>query len=224
MSLSPRLLVVALLLLVVPAGVTALFLSSQSRSAAADGAQPGGMIGGRLVPIAGSPADARLGGLDVELVAIAPDGVARTLVRAAADEDGRFLIEAPAIVGHYELRAGGGAWQPAAQPFSLLRGPPSGETTVHLRPAARLALSFVRRSGLAVRGGQWQLDGAAGSGWLPAFGGTRIERSGKFSGAAFEIDGLPPIRGRLRIDLGGGERVEIVLNLAVGENRHTVEL
>jgi hypothetical protein len=54
--------------------------------------------------------------------------------------------------------------------------------------------------------------------------GTRIERRGKFSGSTLAIDGLPPLRATLAVDLGGGESVEIVLNLAVGENRHTVEL
>jgi len=223
-SLSPRLLVVALLLLVVPAGVTALFLSKQARFLVTDGAQPGGVIGGRLAAVAGSPPTLSFDGVEVELLAVAPDDVARTLARTTADAEGRFLIEAAAIDGHYELRAGGDAWQRSVQPFTLLRGHPQDGTTVHMRPAARLVLEFVKRSGLAVRGGEWQLEGEGNSGWVSAWIGARIERRGKFSGTTLEIGGLPPLNARVTVDLGGGESVEIVLNLAVGENRHTVEL
>lgn len=224
MSLSPRLLVVALLLLAVPAGVTALFLTNQARFQVTDGAQPGGVIGGRLVPIAGSPSGLFLDGIEVELAAVATDGVARTLARTETDVDGRFLIEAPAIDGHYELRAGGREWQRSVQPFSLLRGPAAGGVSVHLRPAARLELTFARGSGLPVRGGEWQLEGENRSGWWSNWLGERIERRGKFTGTALEIDGLPTLRVRVNIDLGGGELVEIVLDLGVGLNRHTIAL
>ncbi len=224
MSLSPRLLVVALLLLVVPAGVTALFLSKQARSLVADGAQPGGMIGGRLVPGEGSPPGSVTSGVEVELVAVAPDRVARSLARTTADPEGRFLLEAPAIEGHYELRAGGGEWQRSVQPFSFLREPPASGVTMHLRPAARLELDFARCSGLPVRGGEWQLEGENRSGWWSNLLGGRIERRGKFTGTSLVIDGLPPLRATVRVDLGGGELFEIVMNLDVGMNRHVIEL
>lgn len=224
MSLSPRLFVVALLLLVVPAGVTALFLSKQVRSLVTAGAQPGGVIGGRLVPGDDSPPGLALSGVDVELLAVAPDHVVRSLARTTADAEGRFLLEAPAIEGHYELRAGGGDWQRSVQPFSFLRGALEGGVTVRLLPAARLELSFARRSGLPVRGGEWLLHGENASGWLPIWSGARISRAGKFTGTTLAIDGLPPLRATVKVDLGGGEIVEVVMNLGVGPNRHVIEL
>lgn len=224
MSLSPRLFVVALLLLVVPAGVTALFLANQSRFLVSDGAQPGGMIGGRLVPGEGSPAGSVAGGVEVELAAVAPDRVARSLARTTSDADGRFLLEAPPVDGHYELRAGGGEWQRSVQPYSFLREPPAGGLTVTLRPAARLELEFARRSGLPVRGGEWHLVGETRSGWWSNWLVGPVERSGKFTGTTLRVDGLPPLRATLNIDLGGGELIELVLDLQVGMNRHTIDL
>ena len=51
-----------------------------------------------------------------------------------------------------------------------------------------------------------------------------IERNGKFTGTTLAIDGLPPLRATLNVDLGGGELVELVLDLQVGMNRHTIDL
>jgi hypothetical protein len=223
-SLSPRLFLVALLLLVVPAGVTALFLANQSRLLVMDGAQPGGMIAGRLVPGEGSAPGSVTGGVEIELVAVAPDRSVQSLVRTTSDSEGRFLLEAAPIEGHYELRAGSGEWQRSALAYSFLREPPPGGLTLTLRPAAQLELEFARRSGLAVRGGEWHLVGEIRSGWWSSLLAGPLDLRGKFSGTTLRIDGLPPLRATLNVDLGGGELIELVLDLKVGPNRHTIDV
>jgi hypothetical protein len=223
-SVSPRLVLLALLLLVVPAAVTALLLAGGGRRPVRDGAQPGGTLRGRLVAGAGSPDADALGGVRVEVVAIAPDGSALPLASASTDPDGRFALELPPALGHYEVRAGAGAWQPAAQPFSLLGGALEGELVVPLLPAARLEVEFARTDGRAVRGGAWTLDGDPGGSWLSAWRRGRVSARGAFQGARLALDGLPPMRAQLVVRLDGGERVDLVLDLAPGPNRHAVSL
>jgi hypothetical protein len=230
--------VVALVLLVLPALVTALFLARQVRWAVAPGAQPGGNIAGRLAPIGVVPSGTTLEGVAVAIVGVphdgpdrpsevrgrtTADGPARTVAEGTTDAGGRFTLEVPPIDGHYEVRVFGGGWQSSVVPVTLLDGA-GHETIVPVRPAARLELKFTRRSGAPVRGGEWTLEGTLNRSWFSAWTGAQFARDGRFSGPDIVVEGLPPIPMRAWIRLDGGERTELVIDLAVGTNRHTVEL
>ncbi len=223
MSVSPRLAILALLLLVVPALVTGLFLANTLRLGVRDGAQPGGVVRGRLVPFTAAPDEVRLGGLAVDLVGIGTEGAATLLATAATGDDGRFEIAAPAIEGHYELRAGGGAWQRGIQPLSLIGGAPD-EVTFALLPAARIEVAIERRDGRPVRGGEWTLEVEAQSRWFSPWIPAQTPRRGTFEGSEFTVDGLPEARVLVLVRLDTGERVELLLDLAAGVSRHTVRV
>ncbi len=223
MSLSPRLILVALVLLVLPAAVTALFLARQARWAVAPGAQPGGRITGRLAPIGGVAGDASLENLAVEIVGVARDGSTHTESSGLTNASGRFELEVQPLDGHYEARIEGGGWQTINVPISLVDGL-GKELLIPVRPAARIELTFVRRSGVPVRGGEWSLDGEVGRSWFSAWSGRLFERRGTFTGPDLVVDGLSPMRAHVVIRLDGGDRTELVMDLVVGPNRHTVDL
>jgi hypothetical protein len=237
-NISPRLVVVALVLLVLPALVTALFLARQVRWAVAPGAQPGGTIAGRIAPVGAVPNGLALEGLAVVIVGVphdgpdrtselrgrtTADGPSRTVAEGTTDAGGRFTIAVPPIEGHYELRISGGGWQTSIVPVTLI-DKADQETVVAVRPAARLELKFTRRSGEPVRGGEWTLEGTLNRSWFSAWTGAQFARDGRFSGPDFVVEGLPPIPMRAWIRLDGGDRTELVIDLVVGANRHAVEL
>ncbi|MCY2959948.1 MAG: hypothetical protein NTY35_07255 [Planctomycetota bacterium] len=222
MDFSPRIALLALLLLVLPAAVTVLFLSRQAHRAVTAGAQPGGTLAGRLEPRGGAAPSASVEGADVEIAGVAIDGSSRVLARGTTDANGRFALAVEPYQGTYEVRVRGGVWQPSAVPASLLDSA-GAEVLVPVHPGARLELGFARRSKSAVRGGDWTLDGEVGRSWFSAWGGSRFERSGSFTGPELVVEGLPPMRARIVVRLDGGDRTELVIDLAVGPNRHTVE-
>lgn len=226
MEFTPRLALLALLLLVLPAAVTVLFLARNAHPAVASGDQPGGVIEGRLVSRGAPAPGTALDGVALEIAGVPREGPASILARGTTGAQGRFALAVPPFAGHYEIRVAPGVWQPSTAPVSLLGDAAKGgrtEAVVPVRAAARLELTFVRRSGTAVRGGRWTIAGEASRNWFSA-AGSSFESSGSFDGAELTIDGLPPMRARVLVRLDGGDRSELVVDLAVGPNRHTVEL
>jgi len=219
-QLTPRLVLLALVLLVLPALVTALFLARNAHPAVEAGAQPGGALEGRLEPRDPTGA-ASIGGVELVVGGRGADGSLRELARGRSSEDGHFAIDVPPFDGRYEIRVVEGAWQSEVVPASLLgeRGP----CVLPLRGASQLDLAFVRRSGTPVRGGRWTITGEASRSWFSASGAT-LERSGTFDGARLSLVGLPPMRARILVRLDGGDRTDLVIDLAIGPNRHTVEI
>lgn len=229
MVLSPRIVLLALLLLVLPAAFTALFLSRHAHPAVQPDAQPGGVIAGRLVArdVATAGTGAATGGVDLEIAGVAADGSSSIVARGTTAADGSFEVQVPPFDGLYEVRVAPGDWQAVAWPVSLVAEPGAGTAVpveVPVHAAARLELAFARRSGPPVRGGEWTIDGEAGRSWLSAWGGRRVERSGSFAGPELAVEGLPPMRARVVVRLAGGGRTELVIDLRAGPNRHTVDL
>ncbi len=248
MGISPRLLLVALGLLVLPALVTALFLARNAHWAVAPGAQPGGTIRGRLAPVDDVPTGAAiaevppagvvpagvvpagvtlagvtLAGVSVEIVGVARDGHTRSHARGVTDAEGRFELPVEAVDGHYEVRVTGGGWQDAAVQATLIDAD-EREVLVHVRPAASLAITFTRRSGGLVRGGEWTLESERPRSWFSAFVGRTPARKGSFRDPKLVVEGLPPTRVHLHVLFDGGDRTEIVIDLAAGPNHSTIEL
>lgn len=224
MGLSPRIVLFALLLLVLPAAFTAVFLARHARPAVEAGAQPGGAIEGRLAPREAGPAGTRVDGVALEIAGVALDGTTQILARGTTTSGGHFVLEVPPIDGHYEIRVVPGPWHGPAAPVSLLDTERNAPLDVPVYAAARLELKFARRSGAPVRGGAWSLDGELGRSWFSSWSGRRFERDGTFAGPELVVEGLPPIRARVVVRLDGGDRAELVVDLAAGPNRHTVEL
>lgn len=224
MGPSPRIALFALLLLVLPAAFTAVFLARNARPAVKAGPQPGGRIEGRLVPRDEPDSRASVEGVAIEVAGVSQDGSSTALVRGTTAPEGRFVLDLPPFVGHYEVRVLPGAWQASATPVSLLDADRGDPVEVPVRAAARLELKFVRRFGAPVRGGDWSLDGEVGRSWFSAWSGRRFDLRGSFAGPELVVEGLPPVRAHVVVRIDGGERAELVVDLAAGPNRHTVEL
>lgn len=223
MGISPRLVLVAVSLLVLPALVTALFLARNAHWAVAPGAQPGGTIRGRLARVDDLPTGFTLAGVDVEIVGVARDGPTRTHARGVTDAEGRFELPVEALDGHYEIRVTGGGWQDAFAQATLIDAD-EREVLVHVRPAANLAITFTHPSGALVRGGEWTIEAERARSWFSAFAGRTPPRKGTFRGPDLVVEGLPPTRVYLHVLFDGGDRSELVLDLAVGQNSSTIEL
>lgn len=228
-----RLVLLALLLLVVPAAVTALFLARHARPAVEPDAQPGGRVEGRLVargaaaPIAASAADGgardALAGATIVLLGVARDGALRELARATTGADGAFAFDAPALDGHYAARLEPGAWMEAVVPFSLAHGAPRA-VVVPAHVAAELELEFECAAAGEVSGGAWTIEGQAARSWFSPWRGARFTRSGRLAGARLEVGGLPPVRVTVRVRFEGGDATELEIDLAPGRNRRTIRL
>lgn len=219
MGVPPRLALLALALLLLPALVTGLFLASRGAGAVEDGAQPGGRVRGVL--LASATHGASVAGVEVELRAVSPDGRAVPLATGRADADGRFEIQAVPCLGHYELQAGGVEWVRTARALSLRSDP--GEVELELEPAARLRVAFRRGAGPPVSAVAWRLvQGARGS-WFSRRR-PEVALAGRVSGPELVVEGLAPGRARLEARLDRGEVVELVLDLRAAWNEHRIDL
>ena len=200
-----------MVLLGLPFVITSQVLQA-SLDLASAGEQPGGEIAGLVVT-----EDGREPLADVPVVLHATSGEgspSRELLRTTTGADGRFSLLAPAFEGFYRVHVGGGELRRVVRNFSFLDG--DGELDVELGPGAVLSISHERSVGGRITGGDIYLDAKLSSGSFRFFSPT-LRMEDRFEGSAVRIDGLPPISGRLRIELDGGEQVELEFELEEGE-------
>ena len=211
MAGKQRIFLAVLFLFGVPAVVTTVLLTPSAHHEIVDGAQPGGVLRG----ITRDEADHPLPRIDVEAFAVGADGAHSSLASVRSSDNGEFEIAvSPVLHGHYELVAGGG--ERLLQAIAPLE--------FRLGPASLLDVDFARSDGSPVGEGTYTLEGAADSGLLPGWSGMRFQRRGSLRDGRLSLDSLPPVRVHLLVRLASGEKVDLMLELEPGKNRHRVEL
>ncbi len=213
-----------LLLFVLPALVTLGLLQTRSQVQLGDGAQPGGAVSGRVVLADGSPASDAV----VEAARLVGNEIHEDLVRARTDAQGEFTLTLPAVDGRYLLRAHGATLREALVEYGWLD--PAGNPvvpaapTIELQPGCSLSVEIVGPDKQPAGAGRFDLSGKLSGGILGGFATTQIRRAGPIAHGAFVVEGLPSMTVRLHVELDGGQRVDSVLKLAEGPNRHRIEL
>jgi len=212
------------LLFGLPALVTLGMLTSRTKSELVDGAQPGGIVKGRVARPNSKP------GNDVEVIAskVVGNSIGDELARVRTDADGAFTITLPPHEGRYVLRFTGLALQDSLVEFGWLARdgkklePP--ELAVEMHAGCRLEIEVVGADKKPAGGGAYDLSGTTNAGLLGGFAQGRVTRSGVFEKGTFSVDGLPPMSARLQVRLNSGERVDSVLELVEGTSTHKIEL
>jgi hypothetical protein len=212
------------LLFGLPALVTLGLLTSRTKSELVDGAQPGGVVKGRVARPNGKA------GSEVDVIAakVVGNSIGDELARVRTDAEGAFEIKLPPHEGRYVLRFTGQALQEALVEFGwIARGgkriePP--ELAVEMHAGCRLEIEIVGADKRPAGGGKYELSGSTNAGLLGGFAQGRVSRSGAFEKGAFSVDGLPPMSARLQVRLDSGERVDSVLELVEGTSTHKIEL
>lgn len=217
-------LLLVVVLFVLPALVVLALLQSSAKPDYIDGAQPGGVVSGRVALSGNAPAPA------VTIVAsrVEENTIGAELARAATDAEGAFSITLPPTNGRYVLHFSGPllldqlvefGW--LARDGSVLAAAP---LAVEMHPGCSLEIEIVGADNRPAGAGEYELSGATSAGLLGGFARGHVTRSGEFDAGKFSVDGLPQMSVRLLIRLSSGERVDSVLDLAEGPNRHKVEL
>ncbi len=192
-----------------------------------DGAQPGGVVRGRVVDPEGRPIKAAL--VTLQLAAVGADGAPFVKDEAPGPgqltrADGSFEFTAPPHEGHYRVRAGGDLWVSSSESFTMLGGDDPEQLELTLTPGCLLRLKIVAKSGLPARRGDYVLHclSDAGSGHLgPAF---RRTFHGSFREGLLERGGLVPGEVELALTLEDGTKVEFTLTLAPGVVNQSITL
>ena len=226
MASKLKLLLLVVLLFGAPALVVFSLVEAEIGSiphGAIDAAQPGGRIEGALVDPDGAP----IADENVRLVLVRdPQGPVEAAT-ARTGRDGRFAFDAPALVGHYDLVAGGGTWQRLRQPHSFVdragRAIEPAPVEMRLERGCELALTFARRDGHPADDGAYDLDGELGRGFFFGLVRPALRQSGSIAAGELAIGGLPPMRARLVARMAGGERIELALELVPGLNQKRIE-
>lgn len=212
------------LLFGLPALVVLGLLTSSTRTEFADGAQPGGVVKGRVLRPDGGP------GADVDVAAarVVGSGIHEVIARARTSADGAFEITLPPLEGRYLLRFNGKALREVLVEHGWIGS--GGKSLVpkplqiEMQTGCRLEVEIVGTDKQRVGAGRYDLSGKTSSGLFGGFSQGTIERSGTFDKGAFDVDGLPPVSVRLQVRLDSGERVDSVLELSEGVLSHRIEL
>lgn len=219
-----RMILLVSLLFGLPALVTLVLLTSSTKLELVDGPQPGGIVQGRVARPGGSA------GIDVDVVAAQVTGnlIGDEVARARTDTAGAFAIELPPLEGRYVLRFTGQALQEALVEYGWIgRGGVSTQpppVSVEMQTGCRLEVEIVGTNKQPAGAGNYELTAATNAGLLGGFAQGRVARSGVIEKGTFSVDGLPAMNVRLLVRLDSGERVNSVLDLAEGVNRHKIEL
>lgn len=213
-----------LLLFVLPAIIVIRILSTTTPSEVVDGAQPGGVVRG----IVTGPEDKAVGDVKVVASDVAGTVIGAELAQVVTQADGAFELTLPPVQGRYLLQFTGADLQPAQLELGwLLPGGEQqapGELRVAMRQGCGLDVEIVGPDKTPVGAGRYQLTGLASGGLLGGFTAARPMVAGEFDHGTFSVDGLAPERTRVQVRLENGDRVDAVLELAPGRNRHRVEL
>lgn len=219
-----KLLLLVALLFGLPALATLAFLKTSSRVELGDGAQPGGMVSGRVLGQDGVPAAAA----EVAVARLVGNSIHEELARTRADAEGAFTLTLPPVEGRYLLRAHGATLREAFVEYGWLDAaggrfdPPS--PTIELQPGCSLSVEIVGPDKQPAGAGRFELTGKFSSGLLSGFATSHVQRAGPVLRGSFVVEGLPSMSARLRVELESGQRVDSVLELAEGPNRHRIEL
>lgn len=217
-------LLLVLLLFVVPALVTLGLLQSSSKVQLGDGAQPGGVVSGRVLASGGAPAAQAV----VEAARLSGNQIHEELAQTRTDAQGGFTLTLPAVEGRYLLRVRGATLRESLVEYGWLD--PAGKPlapaspTIELQPGCSLEVEIVGPDQHPTGTGRFELSGKLSSGILGGFATTLIQRAGTLANGGLIVEGLPPMTVRLHVELDGGQRVDSVLKLAEGPNRHRIEL
>lgn len=191
------------------------------------GAQPGGVLRGRLVPRGDWPegTEDELGGHALELFTLDLEGNRTLVAESTSDAGGAFRFDAPAVDGRYQVAAGGGVWQRVLREFSFLdragQLAPEREVELPLRPGCSLVVELESEPLVA---GTYDLSGELKEGAILGVLHSSIQRAASFEGGRIELDGLPPLKGVLRVFYGVGDELRFELDLDPGETQKWVEL
>lgn|GEM_PF-3507748 len=222
-SKQKTLLLVALLF-VLPAVVVLTLFQSNAGPDFIDGAQKGGIVRGRVALADGAPAP------DVSVVAskVTSNVIGGELARTRSDVDGAFSVTLPPTEGRYVLHFSGPLLLDQLVEFGWLTRDGSAAKddaiAVEMRLGCSLEVEIVGADKQPAGSGEYELSGATSAGLLGGFARGNVARSGKFESGKFSVDGLPSMSARVQIRLVSGERVDSVLDLTEGANRHKVEL
>lgn len=205
---------VVLLLVLLPAVVTAVLLQWGGGGRVARGAQPGGVVRGVLKDPSGAP----LAGEPVVALAVSPLGATSELSGSAtSDLAGRWALELPPLDGGYLLRLGGRSAVALEQAVSLIGREP-GEEPRELELVLQRGATLVVELPRELRG-RWLVEGQPAGGAFGLFAGSPWRKEGEFEGRAFRVEGAPPMDARILVRVEGGERWEWTLRLAAGDNQ-----
>lgn len=177
--------------------------------------QPGGEIRG----VVNGPDGAPRPGDVVELWLVAMDLTRTRILVAETDAAGRFTFAAPPVEGRYEVRAGGGLLRRVVAEHSLTGTAGERDLVIDLEPGAVLDVELRRADGRAVGDGEALLVGKAES--APLFGlfNPELRVPTEFTRGRLRLDGLPPLTGRLQVQLAAGDSASRDVRLVAGENR-----
>lgn len=181
--------------------------------------QPGGPLAGRVVGPDGAPwVD---GAVELRVVDLAEQST--PVATARTDADGRFRFDAPAVRGKYELRAGGGELCRTAREHSLV-GTGGEPFEIRLRPGALLDVVVLRPDGTAAGKGELVLTGEPKGAALWGLFAPTVRFEGEVREGRGHLDGLPLMRGELRVTMAAGEVLTRQVDLDAGANTVRWEL
>lgn len=215
-----------IVLLVTLVAVGFLFLAPRSASVVS-GAQPGGRITGRVLPVA---AAREIGSISVGRATQMPQGgySSEQLMTVPLAADGSFAFEAPPVDGCYEIRARGGPWLADSRLVTLLAedGTPlaSADVQLELEPGGQIELHVTRRTEGATGKGEVRYEARSKHGLF--FGALAGSQNGSLSmsnGRAV-IDSLPPSTGEITIMMDDGATTSVDFDLEAGRIVIGVEL
>lgn len=210
-------LLVMLLLVVLglPLMVMGQLIQSRGMGPATRGMQPGGQIGGVLLNEDERP----LADVTVEIFLVGEQVSAEPATRTTTSGDGSYLASVPKVEGCYLIKVGGGNWRLETREYSFLdvSGDAIEETipvNFELHAGCTLLASILRTPGRPVHGGKAELQGT----WRPSsllnLVPLRVVRRETFTGGELRIDGLPPLKGTVRVEFGEGDELEFAVDLA----------
>lgn len=212
-----RMLLVLLLLVVLGLPLTVIGQLAQSRGLGpvSRGSQPGGTIKGEVVDAKAQP----IAGVPVEVYLVESKVLEESKTRTITSADGSFEAVVPSVQGCYLVKIGGGAWQLDTAEYSFLdsSGEPLEEARdlrFEARPGCTLVVRIERNPGKPVKGGRAELRGTWRPSRLLSLVPLQVIRREKFSGGDLLLDGLPPLKGVVHVQLDSGDELEFEVNLA----------
>ena len=184
------------------------------------GAQPGGVITGRVLP---AEAAREVG--SVRLMHGEGFG-SRDLFAVELADDGSFRCDAPPLDGYYVLMAGAGTWSLEREVVSMLTedGAPRAADPVELvlQPACLLEVHVRRRMSDAPLEGELRYRMShSGSGLFGLFPSTRSGSLSLHDGAA-RLESMPPGEGELTVTMEDGESRSRSFELTLEEPHVTI--
>lgn len=196
-----------------------------------EGAQPGGLIQGRVVDAEGRP----LADIEVSLQLAQSDGGGAfstsdesNLAPVTTGSDGRFEFAAPAHEGHYRVVTKADLWVGAGKSVTFVdregNAYDPGELEITLEPGCSLRVEIVDASGAPAGSGAYRLSGEFTGG--PFFGllGGKSSMSGSIRGGVLELPGLRPMEATILIEMDNGNTATIGIPVEPGVVLRKLEL